>query len=86
MLGNNLPCDVVGIGYVELKLHDGSLKILTKVRHVLGLKRNLVSIGMLDESSLSCKTNSGAIKIAKGSLVIMRGIKQNCFVCNAEFD
>ena len=41
-------CKVVGIGIVSLKKFDGVVKELTHVRFVPDLKRNLISIGMLD--------------------------------------
>ena len=41
-------CKVVGIGIVSLKKFDGVVRELTQVRFVPDLKRNLISIGMLD--------------------------------------
>lgn len=41
---------VAGIGSVRLKLSNGSVKILLGVRHVPELKRNLISLGILDFS------------------------------------
>lgn len=58
-------------------MFDDSVKILTNVRHVLGLKRNMISIGMLDESSISWKTEKGFIYICKGSVAIIKGVKKN---------
>ena len=48
MMGNNTICRIVGMGNVNLKLDDGIISKLKKVRYVLELKRNLISLGMLD--------------------------------------
>ena len=44
---------VIDIGIVQTKMHDGVMRIMPNVRHILDLKKNLVSLGVLD--SQSCK-------------------------------
>ena len=65
MMGNNVVCRIVGIGNVNLKLHDGTIRELREVRYVLELKRNLISLGMLDKW------------ISNGDEVVMIGHKRN---------
>ena len=77
LLGNNMSCNVVGIGSVQVKLDDGTVKTLSSVRHVPELQRNLISLGMLDEAGYICKIESGNMKISRGSYVAMRGVKKN---------
>ena len=48
MMRNNSICRIIGIEDVSLKLHDGSIRVLKQVRHVPDLKRNIISLGMLD--------------------------------------
>ena len=76
LLGNNMSCQVVGIGSIQLKLDDGTVKTLSFVRHVPELKRNLISLGTLDEVGYTCKIESGGMKITRGSYVAMKGIKK----------
>ncbi|KAL5565472.1 hypothetical protein UlMin_028636 [Ulmus minor] len=59
------------------QMFDGLVKILSGVRHVPNLHRNLISIGALDESRFVSRFEDGMIKISRGSLVIMKGLKQN---------
>lgn len=40
-MGNEQTCEILGIGKIKLKLHDGIVRSLTKVRYVLDLKKNL---------------------------------------------
>ncbi|KAH9803501.1 hypothetical protein KPL71_001790 [Citrus sinensis] len=73
LMGNNSICKVVGIGTVSLKMFDGVVREITQVRHVPDLKRNLISVGMLDQM--------GCI----GSMVIMKGNKNNgLYVLNGQ--
>ena len=58
-MGNNSICRIIGIGNVSLKLHNGSIRVSKQVRHVLDLKRNLISLGMLDQMGCSIKLESG---------------------------
>ena len=49
LLGNNKACKIAGIGSVRFKLHDESIRLLTEVRYVPDLKRNLISLGEFDK-------------------------------------
>ena len=44
---------VIGRGTIKLKMLHGTIRELAHVRHVLDLKRNLISLGMLDK--IGCK-------------------------------
>lgn len=49
-------------------MNDETVKILTFVRHITGLKRNLISFGLLERSSYVYKTNKGVIRVSKDFL------------------
>ncbi|OIT26138.1 hypothetical protein A4A49_58335, partial [Nicotiana attenuata] len=53
-------------------LHDGVVRILTDVRYVPELKKNLISLGPLE--SIGCKFTGecGVVIIFQGALVIMK--------------
>lgn len=72
LMGNDAQCKVVGLGTVQIKTHDGITRTLTGVRHVPGLKRNLISLGTLE--SLGCKYSAegGVLKVSKGALVLLK--------------
>ena len=48
-MGNNMSYNVIGVGYVSIRLRSGVVKTLGNVRHVADLQRNLISLGTLDE-------------------------------------
>ena len=77
LLGKNMNCSVVGIGTVAINMFDGMTRTLKEVRHVLDLKRNLISLGTLDESGYDFKAKNGKLTISKGAMVFMKGQKRN---------
>lgn len=55
LLGNDKTLKVVGIGSIKLQLTDGAVRILQEVRYVPELRRNLISLDILDCNGFSCK-------------------------------
>eukprot|EP00253_Pinus_taeda_P003620 PITA_03620 len=47
-MGNNVSCQNVGMGNIKIKMYDNTVRTLTSVRHVPELKKNLISLGVLD--------------------------------------
>ncbi|KAH9649101.1 hypothetical protein KPL70_025857 [Citrus sinensis] len=85
MMSNNAMCKIIGIGNIRLKLHDGTIRELKQVRFVPELKRNLISLGMLDQMGYSVKIESGEMVIIKGTEIIMKGLRKNgVFVLDGE--
>ena len=62
-MGNDVPCKFVSIGSAEIKMHDGVVRILTEVHHVLELKKNLVFVGAMDLEGFSCCVEGGVMQI-----------------------
>ena len=76
-MGNNQSCSVQGIGNIILKLHDNKIRTLTEVRYVPGLKRNLISLGTLDELGFSYKAENGFMHVLKDNNLILSGTKKH---------
>ena len=77
MLGNNKCCEIKGVGTVRIKFHDGIERVLSQVRYIPSLRRNLISLGTLDEIGYSYKATGGVLTVSRGCLVIMKGLKEN---------
>ncbi|KAH9702699.1 hypothetical protein KPL70_010850 [Citrus sinensis] len=77
LMGNNTMCKVVRLGTIRFKMFDGMIRELRDVRHIPDLKRNLISLGTLDQIGCSIKVESGVMKVVRGSIVVMKGNKQN---------
>ena len=77
VMGNDASCRVIGRGTIKLKMLDGTIRELANVRHVPDLKRNLISLGMLDKIECVIKLESGTLKVLKGFMVLMKGNLDN---------
>ena len=64
-MGNNHSCKIKDIGDIYLKLHNNKIRMLTDVRYVPGLKRNLISLGTLDELGFSYKAENSSLHVFK---------------------
>jgi len=47
VMGDDRPCNIIGIGTVLIKIFDERVWELKEVRYVPQLKRNLISVGAL---------------------------------------
>ena len=55
-MGNGHALEVIGVGIVKIKMYDGIVRIIQEVRHVKDLKKNLLSVGQLN--NLGCKIHT----------------------------
>ena len=76
IMENNQTCQVRGIGKINIKIFDGVVRTLKDVRYVPGLTRNLLSLGVLDDSGYSSKIEGG-MKFCRGAIVVIKGIKES---------
>jgi hypothetical protein len=57
--------DVMGTGDVRIRVHSDSVWKLQKVRHIPELKKNLISVGQLDDEGHSIHFHGGKWKVSK---------------------
>ena len=67
LLGNNQVCTIHGIGNIRMKLHDESIRVLGEVRFIPEVKRNLISLGMLERRGFGFMSEQGILKVYKES-------------------
>ena len=77
LMGNNNVCKIVGLGSVKVEMFDGSVQTLSDVRHAPRLKRNLISLGMLDGMGYSFKSENSGLKIMNETEMVMKRVKKN---------
>jgi hypothetical protein len=75
LMGNDVACQIVGIGTIRIKMHDKIVRTLTNVRHIPDLKKNLISLGTLDSLGYKYSDEGEVIRVSNGSLVVMEGNK-----------
>lgn len=60
-----------------MTLNNGRLVMLTRVRYIPELKRNLISLGTLDESGCCYKAENGCLNVYRNNSIVLKGIKRN---------
>jgi hypothetical protein len=69
-LGDDEPCQIVGMGKVQINKKNGKQWLLKEVRHIPDLRRNLISTGQLASEGYISTFIDKAWKVTKGSLVM----------------
>ncbi|PKI73973.1 hypothetical protein CRG98_005590 [Punica granatum] len=72
LMRNNTTCKIVGIGTVQIRMHDGVIKTLSDVKHIPDLMKNLFSLGVLDSNGCKVVIESNSMKVSHGALVLLR--------------
>lgn len=78
-MGNDVICKDVGIGTVWIWMHDGAMCTLTDVIHVPKLKKNFISLRILNDIRCKSTAKSVVLKISRGNMTVMKGKKVNTF-------
>jgi len=73
VMSDDHPCNVKGIGTVRIKIFDGMVRELKKVRYMPQLKKNFISVGALETLSLVVSIRDGVLKMTKISMVVIKG-------------
>ena len=66
---------VTGIGEVMIETHGGVKRRLGDVRYVPKFERNLISLGRLESKGCTFKASGGVLKVIRGSMVLMKGVR-----------
>lgn len=77
LLGNDHSCRVKGLGSVKLRMHDGVNIIVTNVIYIPELRRNLISMGMLDSMGYKFQSEGGNMIVSRNDTTVMKGIRRN---------
>ena len=72
ILADGSAFDVVGMGDVRILLPNGSIWLLEKVQHIPELRRNLISVGQLDNEGHAILFVGSTWKVTKGARVLAR--------------
>ena len=72
---NNQLCHTVGIRTTQLKMFDGMVRELKKIRYVPVSKKKLISIGALEAKGYKITIEDGTIKFAHGDMMILQDKK-----------
>nr|GEU50950.1 retrovirus-related Pol polyprotein from transposon TNT 1-94 [Tanacetum cinerariifolium] len=63
------------------KMHDGVVRtLLTDVHHVPDLKKNLISLGVLDSKGFKYTSKNDVLRVSKGALLVMKATKGHAHI------
>ena len=83
-LANNKTLEIEGKGDVYIQTSAENQWTLQDVGYILGLKKNLISIGQLDSTGYAAEFGKSSWKIVKGVMVVARGPKSGTLYTTAE--
>lgn len=63
---------MIGVESLRIRMYNGMDKVLEDVRHVPELKRNLISLGTLDNDGCGYKCDQGSLEVYNGNMLIMK--------------
>ena len=74
-VGDDTGYRVAGVGDIKIKMFDGVERMLRGVRHVPGLRRNLISLGVLHDGGMELRSDRDkkTMKIMKDGMIVMIG-------------
>ena len=61
VLGDDRPCIIKGMRIVRIEMFDGVVRDLLNVRYVPHLKRNLISLGLMDTKGYKYSGENGVL-------------------------
>jgi len=67
-------CNMERICTVLIKMFDGMVRELKKVRYVPQLKRNLISVGTLKVLGFEVSVRDGILKMIRGLMMILKSV------------
>jgi len=68
-MGDDSPCQIIGIGSIQIEMHDGIIKTLTAARHNLDMRKNLISLSTLVGKGYKYSSGDGVLKVSKALLL-----------------
>ncbi|KAG6672836.1 hypothetical protein I3842_16G079000 [Carya illinoinensis] len=75
LMGNDMTCEIIRIGAINIKMYNGIVRTLSNLRHIPSLKKTLISLGTLNSFNYQYTAEGEVIRVYMGSLFIMQGNK-----------
>lgn len=76
LMGNDHLCHILGIGTIRIKIFDGIVRELKDVRYVPALKKNLISVSVLEDEGFRVAIENRVLKVLSGAMIVMKGVRQ----------
>lgn len=77
-MGNDQSCKIEGVGSVKIRMFDDVNRTLTHVRFISNMRKNLISLGVLDSHGLEWSSRQGVLDVkSSDKKVILKVYKHN---------
>ena len=74
---DNVAYKMAGVGDITIKFENGFVHTLNRVKYILQMDRNLISVGELGKIGFTGGVGSVMIKIFKGALKAFKAVRKN---------
>lgn len=74
-MANQTYSEIKGIGSIRIQNEDLSTVLISNVRYVPSMSRNLISMGTLEDQGCWFQSKNGSLKVIKGCLTLLKGKK-----------
>jgi hypothetical protein len=75
-VGNGVRCEIIGIGTIKFWMFDGVVRILTNVKHIPDISKNLISLGALETEGSHFLARDGKLLVFKDDKPVIKGLRQ----------
>lgn len=69
---NNMSCKVVGIGTISINMHNGIIRTLPNMQHILDLRKNLIYLSILGSHDFKYSSKDKILNVLKDALIILK--------------
>jgi hypothetical protein len=74
-MGNDQSCEIEWIGSIKIHMFDEVICILTNIRFIPNMRKNLILLGILDTKRLTWSVSGGLLQVKNDDMTILRGHK-----------
>ncbi|KAL1207275.1 Retrovirus-related Pol polyprotein from transposon TNT 1-94 [Cardamine amara subsp. amara] len=73
-LADDISYNIVGVGQIKFRMHDGVIRTLTGVKNLPAVKKNMISLGTLHKNGFKYEMdNENCVNVCKGDMMVMKG-------------
>jgi len=72
---------MIRISIIQIKMFDEVVRELIEVRYVPQLKKDLISVRIIESKGLKLTVENGILKVTKGCMVVMKAVRDRNLYC-----
>ena len=76
-MDNDHECPIGGIDTIRIRMSDGVIRELVRVRFVPQLKKKIISLGVLEAAGYRVTLADARLNVIFGSMIMMKGVRKS---------